>query len=150
MVDCVNGGCSRVSAHFNFKLICFIHPSLFDTIYHRVSYDFYSGFLLRYFMNIFIIWLVLFRWIIDFIIFNVILNFIIWSLISSFSLLYLLLLLFFLSCSSIFVSALLLFRFEAIETSISLFTISFLDCNSMLVMLLNESQSLINYFIFWS
>ena len=150
MVDYVNGGCSRVSAHFNFKLICFIHPSLFNTIYHRVYQDFYLGFLLRCFMNIFIIWLVLFWWIIDFIIFNVIFNCIIWSLISSFSLLCLLLLLFFLSCSSIFVSAFPLFRFEAIETSISLLTVSFLDCNSVLVILLNESQSLINYFIFWS
>ena len=37
-------------------------------------------------------------------------------------------------------SVLPLFRFEAIKASISLLTVSFLDCNSVLVMLLKEDR----------
>ena len=44
----------------------------------EVSNEFYSGFLVLYFMNAFIIWLGLFWWIFDFHIFNVISNCIAW------------------------------------------------------------------------
>ena len=44
----------------------------------EVSNEFYSGFLVLYFMSAFIIWLGLFWWIFDFHIFNVIFNCIAW------------------------------------------------------------------------
>ena len=120
--------------------ICFTHPSLFNTIYRRVSLDFYSGFLLVYFMNVFVIWLGLFWWITDFRILKVNFNCIIWSFNIIFLIVILFLLLLFFSCSSILMSSLPQCWFEAIKASVSLLTVSFLDCNSLLVMLLNKAR----------